>query len=113
MPKVVVKLGDTIEAALRRFKRAVEKAGVLTKVRRCQAYEKPSALRKRKRAAAVKRHLKKMAREAQHMRTQQFQHSFHRGIDKHKLNELINKKPEDRTISSLTAETVVAVAVGE
>lgn len=63
MPKVVVKMNDTIESLLRRFKRSVEKSGVLSKVRRCQFYEKPSAERKRKKAAAVKRHLKKVARE--------------------------------------------------
>ena len=63
MPKVVLKSNDNIDSALRRFKRAVEKSGVLSKMRRCQFYEKPSAIRKRKRAAAVKRHMKKMSRE--------------------------------------------------
>lgn len=71
MPKVVVKANDTIEAALRRFKRAVEKSGVLSKVRRCQFYEKPSTKRKRKKAAAVKRHLKKMMRDNLHVQQRQ------------------------------------------
>lgn len=64
MPKVIVKMNDNIDSLLRRFKRSVEKSGVLSKVRRCQFYEKPSAERKRKKAAAVKRHLKKVARES-------------------------------------------------
>jgi len=68
MPKVYVKAGDTVDSAIRRFKRAVEKSGVLTKVRRCQFYEKPSAIRKRKKAAAVKRHQKKLMRETASMR---------------------------------------------
>lgn len=63
MPKVVVKPNEAIDTALRRFKRAVEKSGVLTKIRRCQSYEKPSTKRKRKKAAAVKRHIKKLMRE--------------------------------------------------
>jgi small subunit ribosomal protein S21 len=51
------------EFALRRFKRACEKAGVLTELRRREFYEKPTQERKRKKAAAVKRHLKKLSRE--------------------------------------------------
>ena len=49
--------------ALRRFKRACEKAGVLTETRRREFYEKPTSERKRKAAAAVKRHQKKLAKE--------------------------------------------------
>ncbi len=45
------------------FKRSCEKAGVLTESRRREYYEKPTAERKRKQAAAVKRHLKKLQRE--------------------------------------------------
>jgi len=48
---------------LRRFKRSCEKAGVLAEVRRREFYEKPTSVRKRKAAAAVKRHLKKLSRE--------------------------------------------------
>lgn len=63
MPTIRVKEGENPEYALRRFKRACEKAGILTELRRREFYEKPTAERKRKQAAAVKRHLKKMARE--------------------------------------------------
>jgi len=63
MPKTYLKPNDSIDSALRRFKRAVEKSGVLTKVRRCQFYEKPSTIRKREKAAAVKRYQKKLMRE--------------------------------------------------
>jgi small subunit ribosomal protein S21 len=41
------------------FKRACEKAGVLTELRRREFYEKPTQERKRKKAAAVKRHQKR------------------------------------------------------
>ena len=63
MPTVRVKEGENPEYALRRFKRSCEKAGLLTELRRREFYEKPTAERKRKQAAAVKRYQKKLARE--------------------------------------------------
>ena len=63
MPSVRVKENEPFEVALRRFKRSCEKAGVLTDVRRKEFFEKPSQERKRKRAAAVKRHAKKLSRD--------------------------------------------------
>ena len=63
MPTVRVKEGENAEYALRRFKRSCEKAGILTELRRREYYEKPTAERKRKKAAAVKRHMKKLLRE--------------------------------------------------
>ncbi len=63
MPSVKIKDTEPFDIALRRFKRACEKAGVLAEVRGREFYEKPTAVRKRKAAAAVKRQLKKSARE--------------------------------------------------
>jgi small subunit ribosomal protein S21 len=63
MPSIKVKDNEPFDIALRRFKRSCEKAGVLSEVRRREFYEKPTQERKRKQAAAVKRHLKKLARE--------------------------------------------------
>ena len=63
MPAVKVKENEPFDVALRRFKRSCEKAGVLAEVRRREFYEKPTQVRKRKQAAAVKRHAKKVARE--------------------------------------------------
>lgn len=65
MPSVRVRENEPFDVAMRRFKRACEKAGTLTEIRRREYYEKPTSVRKRKAAAAVKRHLKKLAREAQ------------------------------------------------
>jgi small subunit ribosomal protein S21 len=61
---VKLKENEPFDVALRRFKRSCEKAGVLAEVRRREFYEKPTAVRKRKAAAAVKRHLKKVGRES-------------------------------------------------
>ena len=63
MPSVRVRENEYFDAALRRFKRACEKAGVLTEVRRREYDEKPTQERKRKKAAAVKRHMKRLQRE--------------------------------------------------
>ena len=63
MPAVRVKDNEPFDIALRRFKRSCEKAGVLAEVRRREFYEKPTSVRKRKKAAAVKRSLKKVSRE--------------------------------------------------
>ena len=63
MPSVKVRDSEPFDIALRRFKRSCEKAGVLAEVRRREFYEKPTSVRKRKAAAAVKRHAKKLARD--------------------------------------------------
>ena len=63
MPSVKVRENEPFDLALRRFKRACEKAGTLAEVHRREFYEKPTQVRQRKVAAAVKRHLKKMSRE--------------------------------------------------
>ena len=68
MPQIRVKENEPFEIAIRRFKRACEKAGILAEVHRREFYEKPTSIRKRKAAAAVKRHLKKLSRETRRER---------------------------------------------
>src|ERR1700751_2649141 len=63
MPSVRVRENEYFDAALRRFKRACEKAGILTELRRREFYEKPTQERKRKKAAAIKRHMKRISRD--------------------------------------------------
>ena len=55
MPSVRVRDNEPFEVAMRRFKRTIEKTGLLTELRAREFYEKPTAERKRKLAAAVKR----------------------------------------------------------
>ena len=62
MTTIRVKENEPFDVALRRFKRACEKAGILSELRRREFYEKPTQERKRKKAAAVKRHLKRSSR---------------------------------------------------
>ena len=53
MPAIRLKENEPFEVAIRRFKRTVEKTGLLTELRAREFYEKPTAERKRKLAAAV------------------------------------------------------------
>lgn len=64
MPSVKVRENEPFEYALRRFKRSCEKAGILSEMRRREYHEKPTEERKRKKAAAVKRNLRRLSREA-------------------------------------------------
>src|SRR4029453_9671381 len=60
MTTIRVKENEPFDGALRRFKRTIEKLGLLTDLRAREFYEKPTAERKRKKAAAVKRHFKRV-----------------------------------------------------
>ena len=55
MTKVIVKEGESLERALKRFKKKVEAAGIIKDVRRREHYLKPSIRKKEKRIAAEKR----------------------------------------------------------
>lgn len=59
MPGITIREGDSFEAALKKFKKQVEKAGTLGEVRKREHYEKPSVKRKKKDIAARKRLTKK------------------------------------------------------
>ena len=60
MSNVRVKENDPFDMALRRFKRIIEKTGLLTELRAREFFEKPTWERKRKAAAAVKRHHRRL-----------------------------------------------------
>lgn len=55
MSEVRIEEGESLESALKRFKKKVQKAGILTEVRRREHYEKPSVKRKRKKAQSDKK----------------------------------------------------------
>ena len=60
MTTVKLKDGESIEGALKRFKKATEKAGILSEIRKREHYEKPSVKKKKKALAAKKRAVKKL-----------------------------------------------------
>lgn len=64
MPSVNAKQHEPVDSLIRRFKRACEKAGILTELKRRARYIKPTKVRAQKKAAAVKRYQKKLLKEA-------------------------------------------------
>lgn len=54
MPGVKIREGEAFEQAYRRFKKQIEKSGILSEIRKREFYEKPSVKRKRKMAQARK-----------------------------------------------------------
>lgn len=61
---VEVRNGD-VNKALRRFKKLIQEDGMLQRIREKEFYEKPSAIRKRAKAAARARHLKTLKKESE------------------------------------------------
>jgi small subunit ribosomal protein S21 len=58
MAEIRVKDNESLDSALRRFKRQCARSGVLAEVRKREHYEKPSVKRKKKSEAARKRKYK-------------------------------------------------------
>jgi small subunit ribosomal protein S21 len=60
MSSIRVKENEPFDVALRRFKRLIEKTGLINDLRAREYYEKPTWERKRKAAAAVKRQYRRL-----------------------------------------------------
>lgn len=55
MSEVTVRENESLDSALRRFKRNCAKAGIMQEIRKREHYEKPSVKRKKKSEEARKR----------------------------------------------------------
>ena len=55
MSEVTVKKDESLDSALKRFKRNCQKAGIMGEVRKREHYDKPSVKRKKKSEAAAKK----------------------------------------------------------
>jgi len=60
--EVVIQDNESLDRALRRFKRKVQRSGLYSELRKRRYYEKPSAQRKRKREAAIRRERRRQRR---------------------------------------------------
>jgi len=60
MSQVTARPGESFDSLCRRFKKAVERAGILADYRQHEFFEKPSVQKKRKKAAAKKRYIKRI-----------------------------------------------------
>jgi len=58
MSEIRIKDNESLDSALRRFKKQCARSGVIAEVRKREAYEKPSVKRKKKSEAARKRKFK-------------------------------------------------------
>ena len=75
MSWVIAKPGENIDSLIKRFKKAVDKSGLLADLKKHEFYEKPSVKRKRKQAASRKRvakELKKLGRQEMKVSNQNF-----------------------------------------
>lgn len=61
---VKVREDESFEKALRRFRKQVDRAGVMKEMRRHMQYEKPSVKKKKKALASRKRYMKRMKRSS-------------------------------------------------
>ncbi|MCS1350463.1 30S ribosomal protein S21 [Mechercharimyces sp. CAU 1602] len=59
MPEIQVRKNESLDSALRRFKRSCAKSGVMSEVKKRKHYEKPSVKRKKKSEAARKNNKKR------------------------------------------------------
>ena len=55
MAEIEIGQNESIESALKRFKKKIQKAGILSEVKKRERYEKPSVKKRRKSEAARKR----------------------------------------------------------
>ncbi len=60
MVDVKVREGESIEEALRRFKKECERDGILREIKRREFYESPSMRRKRKLSESIRRIRRRM-----------------------------------------------------
>ena len=63
MPAVTVRDNENFERAFKRFKKACEKSGLMSDIKKHQHFEKPSERKKRKLNAAIRRQRKMLLME--------------------------------------------------
>ena len=65
MAEVVIQDGETLESALRRFKRKVQQEDIIKEIKRHSYYMKPGEKKRVKQALARKRNRKKRPRDVE------------------------------------------------
>jgi small subunit ribosomal protein S21 len=60
MAEIIIGKNETIDSALRRFKKMVEREGILSEIKKRNYYEKPSEKKKKRARAAKIRSMKKV-----------------------------------------------------
>lgn len=65
MTRVVIEDGESFDSLLRRFNKRVQADRVMSETRRRRFFEKPSVVRKRKRAAKLRKSRRQTAKDQQ------------------------------------------------
>ncbi len=65
MTRVVVEDGETFDSLLKRFNKKVQTDRVMSEVRRRRFFEKPSVIRKRKKAAKLRKSRRQTLKDQQ------------------------------------------------
>ena len=65
MTQIIVKPGEPIDSALRRFKKAVMNSGITKEARAHERYEKPSDKKRRELKAAMRKAARNRAKQAE------------------------------------------------
>jgi small subunit ribosomal protein S21 len=65
MAEVVIQDGETLESALRRFKRKVQQEDIIKEIKKHSYYMKPGEKKRLKQALARKRNRKKRSRDVE------------------------------------------------
>ena len=68
MTKVVIEDGESFDSLLRRFNKKVQSDRVMSEVRRRRFFEKPSVVRKRRKAAKLRKSRRQTIKEQQSYR---------------------------------------------
>jgi len=100
MPTIIPRRNESIDSVLKRFKKAVERSGVLSDLRKHEFYEKPSVKRKRKAAAARKRALKRQVKMGGRVKPKN--KNFRWNKDRTQKIQL-NTKPQDKSTNTNTS----------
>jgi len=90
MTTVYSRNGEGFESLYRRFKKAVERSGILSDLKKYEYYEKPSMRVKRKAAAAIKREEKRQLNDDKYPSFRNVNFKFNR--DKTQKIPLVNRK---------------------
>jgi small subunit ribosomal protein S21 len=65
IPAIIVGEDEALDRAIKRFKRMVEKEGIVREWKRREFYEKPSTIRNRKKKAMERKRLRKIRKFGQ------------------------------------------------
>lgn len=65
MTKVVIEDGESFDSLLRRFNKKVQSDRLMSEARRRRFFEKPSVIRKRKRAAKLRKSRRQTSKDRQ------------------------------------------------